>query len=243
MRLLLSLLLATTLTSQTVAVKHRVVASGGGGGGGVVFKQSVSFASGGSTQSFTPLSSSSVLCAAANTGNPITSNVSAISDSVNGSWTVVDSNDASFSSLRVFCVKNTTTSAITITYTQVGSTVVLVGEWSSVNASFPGTLASHANAQLLAGTAVDANTGTVTGSSGDEIVVFGGNYYAVTTWAAGATNPAGITTGAHLNQGTGNGNIGLFYANLSGSYSAAVGVNPGAAVINYTNVIGFTLPH
>lgn len=230
---------AAMTTSSQLSSVYTITSSG------VTFQQAVGFTNSGGTQTFTPQANPSLLCVASNDANPLTSNVTAVSDSHNGSWTSIVSNDAAFSSLIAFCVKNTTTSAITITYTSAGGTGVVVVEMVGANASFPASLPSTANGQLLSGTAADANTsGSVTGGAGDAILVFGGNYYGVTSWAAGATNPSGITLAAQQNiPGAGNDNVVGFYALLSGSYSALAGVNPGTGITNYTNVIAFAIPH
>lgn len=250
MKKLLHLVVAANLLAYAM---HAQILSGvllgngaSGGGGGITFKQAAHsfFDNGGhSTYGFTPLSSTSLLCISGN-GLSTSDTITAITDSHNGSWTRIDGVYDGSTDTIVFCVKNSTSSAITITPTLNPSpdlAIFVIVEFSGVNSTFPGTLGSHSNGTHTTGTGVDINTsGSVSASSGDVILVCSGNF-AVGTWVVGATNPPGITMADQFGSG-GTGNTGVAYAILGGSYSAVVGLNPGS-VADQGGTIGFQLPH
>ncbi len=239
------------------AIPQRIPGPGGmvpGGGGGpavVTYKQATHTVynnGGASTFSFTPIANPSVICAAGGAVEAATT-LTGVSDSANGAWTSVDAqHGGSFAAIALFCVKNTTTSTITITWTvsAPGGHASII-EVNGANSSFPGTIASHANGALTTGTAADINTSSanISGALNDGVLMFTYNYYGVTTWAAGATNPSGVTIPATgvSNNGTGSDNIAGAYSILTGTYSAAVGMNPGSGVSDFGTIVAVDIPH
>lgn len=192
------------------------------------------------TVNFTPTTNPSVIVVSVNIpDNP--ASVS-ISDSINGAYTNIGASGAAFSKTFAHYVKNTTTSALVITITPPGSAFMAISvmEFSGADPTTPlgdkgiGTNSSSGSSQ-------DIDTSSaVDGSAGDAIVAVSGNYYAP-TWSVGATNPGGmaIISGATESAGTAAGNVTAAYVILSGSYSAAVGNNPGTTT--YGNTVGFQL--
>jgi hypothetical protein len=200
------------------------------------------------TISYTPGAHPSVICVGVDFESN-TPTVSSVGDGTNGSYTSIGSSATlGLDALRVYCVQNTASGALTISITASATVQAAfnVMEFSGCLASGAFSSISESSGTLNTSGAHDINTsGNVTGNSNDAIVTFTSMYYGPNpAFTVGATNPSGaaIPANATYPGGSGNNNITASYSILSGAYTGKVGNGPGASSANtYGNTIGFQI--
>lgn len=167
-----------------------------------------------------------------------------IADGGSNTFTEVDHLNPGTAQIWAFYAKNLVGSGSTLAFTASGSTewAVVVLEFSGVDTTTAlGGFANGTNTSNSPGVDIVSASLSAAGASGDAVVCGVSNYYTA-TMVVGSTNPSGmaVPTGAFHNNGDSLANAAACYAILSGSYSAAVSMNPGASN-TYGHVVGFVL--
>lgn len=172
--------------------------------------------------------------------------VTGVVGSRNGAYTLIKRSKATdgYSDVYAYYATNTSASAETVTITMSSSSywmAMVSFQAQNVNAVTP-IGATTASGIRTTGTGADINTADNTsGSAGDAIVACTGNYYAVTTWAVGATNPASMAVIGSRNDNHSD-NLGVAATVLGpAGYTGVVGLNPGTGVADYGATVGFTI--
>ena len=156
------------------------------------------------------------------------------SDSVNGSYSVIDFRSGTFNSTYGFYIENITGANMTITVTMSASINAAVSAVELKGDKTSGALRNHTTGNWT-GPNTLTTTGNITASANDAVIVMAGNYDHVTTWTAGTPTGVAIISGTTNGQGDGNGNT-----VITGQASSA-GYGPGTATITTSGSNGGTV--
>lgn len=171
--------------------------------------------------------------------------VTSVVGSRNGAYSLVKRATASggYADVYAYSVANTSASAETVTITMSSSSYWMAMVSFQAQGAATSPISSTASGSLISGTGADINTGdNATGVAGDAVVSCTGNYYPVTAWVAGATNPPSMAIIGHRNEGAGHDvNLGVAAVVLGASYTGKVGNSPGAGVTDYGATAGFVI--